>query len=301
MNDLTFQQINVFLTVAKYNNLTEAAEQMFISQPALSRTLQRFEENIGFQAFARSNKGVKLTPEGEYLYSSLEPLISNLHVIMKTAKDISSRPKKRLHIVQYISYNAVEDFSIAKTIVNEYMRRYPDVSVTETLHDFRELRQQIEYGDADIAISQDFALAGIPNITRKVISRYNMYIAISNNHPLAAHDEISPELLRGETLFIVPRTGTSFDKEHAVMMYGQMGFTVGRIEFAPNFMSLLHTLRQEKGFSICGKFVHIGAHEIKYYPIPPKQNPSRVVAAWRTDRISPEARNLIAMLPAFTE
>ncbi|MDR0491835.1 MAG: LysR family transcriptional regulator [Oscillospiraceae bacterium] len=301
MYDFTFPQIEAFLTVARYKNLSEAAEHMFVTQPALSRTLQRFEESIGTAVFTRSNKGVKLTPEGEYLFSALDPLYSNVGVVVRTVRELTSEQKKRLQIVQYISYDAVEDFDAAKAIVKEYINRYPDVDVIETLYDFQELRQQIEYGNADIAICQDFALAGIPNVTRRIISPYNMYAAISATHPLASHDVLKPELFRDEPLFIVPKTGTAFDREHALVLYGQLGFALNRIEFVPNFLTLLHTLRLRKGFSICGRFIFTGIDDIKYYPIPHEINPSRVVIAWRNGKLSAEAQSFIDMLPKSVE
>jgi len=299
MYNITFYQIMAFLTAAKYQNLSTAAERMFISQPALSRTLRRFEESVGFQVFTRSNAGAKLTREGEYLFSALEPLYNNISVVLKSAKNIASQPKKKLQIIQPISYDAVEDFDAIKAVVREYTRTYPDVDVAETLHDFQQLRQQLEYGAADIVISQDFGLVGIPSISHKVLGAYNMYIAISEHHRLAEHDDLRAETLTGETLFIVEKTGTAFDRESALMLYGQMGFTLGRIEFVPNFLTLLHTLRHRKGFSICGRFSRIGIDDIKYYPISQAQNPARIVAAWRSNKLSAEARDFIDMLPSM--
>jgi DNA-binding transcriptional LysR family regulator len=76
--NITFQQIETFLTVAKCLNLSKAGETLYASQPSLSKTLKRFEEGVGMRLFKSSNQGMALTSDGEYLYSVLEPLYKTI-------------------------------------------------------------------------------------------------------------------------------------------------------------------------------------------------------------------------------
>lgn len=57
-----------FYTVAKYRNISKAADALYISQPAISKSLSRLEENLGCSLFHRTSRGVTLTPEGTILY-----------------------------------------------------------------------------------------------------------------------------------------------------------------------------------------------------------------------------------------
>lgn len=57
-----------FYTVAKYRNISKAADALYISQPAISKSLSRLEENLGCSLFHRTSRGVTLTPEGNILY-----------------------------------------------------------------------------------------------------------------------------------------------------------------------------------------------------------------------------------------
>lgn len=59
----------VFYNVAKCGNLTQAAESLCISQPAVSQALKQLEKSLGGKLFLRTSKGVKLTPEGEVLFT----------------------------------------------------------------------------------------------------------------------------------------------------------------------------------------------------------------------------------------
>lgn len=62
----------VFYTVAKYKNISKAAEVLFISQPAISKTLAKLEENLDCTLFQRTSRGVLLTAEGSLLYDRLQ-------------------------------------------------------------------------------------------------------------------------------------------------------------------------------------------------------------------------------------
>jgi DNA-binding transcriptional LysR family regulator len=297
MYNITFQQIETFLTVARYLNLSKAAEAMFISQPALSKTLQRFEEGIGLKMFTRSNQGVVMTNEGEYLFSTLEPLYNNMDKTIKTAQNLSAAPTKVLRVVEPSSYDASEDYDTLKNIIRQYESRYPDVVVIESLCDFRELRQQLAFGDVDIVISQDFAVRNLQDVSYRCVSPYSMYVAMSSSHPLAAYDTLMVDRLQNERFFIVPQTGAPSDTENAVEQCKRLGFAPKSVEFSPNFQTLLHTIRQRNGMSICGRYKYIGADDIKYYPLAPSTDPSYVAVAWRKGKLTREARNFISLLP----
>ncbi|MBO4782173.1 MAG: LysR family transcriptional regulator [Lachnospiraceae bacterium] len=72
---MTLQQLTYLVTVAECGNITEAAEKLFISQPSLSAAIQNLEKEMGVKAFARSNKGVIVTREGEELLSFARQLL----------------------------------------------------------------------------------------------------------------------------------------------------------------------------------------------------------------------------------
>ena len=62
---MTLTQLKYVITVAEEKSMNEAAKKLFISQPSLSSAIKEIEEEIGFNVFKRSNKGVIITPEGE--------------------------------------------------------------------------------------------------------------------------------------------------------------------------------------------------------------------------------------------
>ena len=59
----------IFYTVAQTGNISRAAEELFISQPAISKSISKLENNLNSILFKRNSRGVTLTPEGELLYN----------------------------------------------------------------------------------------------------------------------------------------------------------------------------------------------------------------------------------------
>ena len=81
----------VFYTVGKHKHMTKASEELHISQPAISQSIKKLEEQLGGTLFLRSNKGMELTEEGkmfyEYVKGALE-LINNAEAEFTSFKDL---------------------------------------------------------------------------------------------------------------------------------------------------------------------------------------------------------------------
>jgi DNA-binding transcriptional LysR family regulator len=68
----------IFYTVANTGNISKAAKELYISQPAISKSIQKLEESIGCKLFSRSSRGVVLTDEGKLLYEHVSEAFETL-------------------------------------------------------------------------------------------------------------------------------------------------------------------------------------------------------------------------------
>jgi LysR family transcriptional regulator, transcriptional activator of the cysJI operon len=66
-NSLEFNELRMFEAIYKYGSFTEAAHQLYVSQPTASTTIKNLEQKIGSKLFQRYNGGLKLTEAGELL------------------------------------------------------------------------------------------------------------------------------------------------------------------------------------------------------------------------------------------
>lgn len=70
----------IFYTVAKTGNISKAAKELYISQPAISKSIQKLEESVGCKLFARSSRGVVLTDEGQLLFNHVSEAFETLTI-----------------------------------------------------------------------------------------------------------------------------------------------------------------------------------------------------------------------------
>ena len=75
---INYDYYRTFYFVAKYGNLTIAARQMGASQPNITRVIKLLEAQIGNTLFTRSKTGMRLTPEGQKLYSRIRPAVERI-------------------------------------------------------------------------------------------------------------------------------------------------------------------------------------------------------------------------------
>ena len=116
MMNIDLELYKVFYVVAKNKHMTRASEELHISQPAISQSIKKLEDQLGGTLFLRSNKGMELTEEGkmfyEYVKGALE-LIGNAENEFTSFKDLSKGEIKvgcSTTLTKIILMDALENF-----------------------------------------------------------------------------------------------------------------------------------------------------------------------------------------------
>lgn len=146
--NIDLELYRVFYTVAKNKHMTKASEELHISQPAISQSIKKLEEQLGGTLFLRSNKGMELTEEGkmfyEYVKGALE-LISNAENEFTSFKDLSKGEIKigcSTTLTKLILIEALKDFH------NEY----PNININITNDLTSNLINDLKLGKLDFVI-----------------------------------------------------------------------------------------------------------------------------------------------------
>ena len=138
----------VFYTVAKHKHMTKASEELHISQPAISQSIKKLEDQLGGALFLRSNKGMELTEEGkmfyEYVKGALE-LINNAENEFTSFKDLSKGEIK-------IGCSATLTKLILMNVLKEYHKEYPNININITNGLTKDLLNDLKLGKLDIVI-----------------------------------------------------------------------------------------------------------------------------------------------------
>lgn len=177
---MEWHQIENFIAVAKHSNFTKAAKERAISQPALSRSIMKLEEELGAPLFLREGKKVKLTHNGEkFLQKAKQAQASIQEGMIEIQENIAVESGE-------ISVAFLHTFGphfVAKLIAH-YKKRFPNVSfkLYQGANDY--LITKVQQGLADLCISSP----PVPSkgIEWTILGPEPLYIAVPNSHPLAA-------------------------------------------------------------------------------------------------------------------
>ena len=99
----------VFYTVANAGNISKAAEQLYISQPAISKSIRKLEQSLDVTLFSRNSRGVQLTEEGEILYDYVQKAFYSLQMgesRIKKINDLGIGQRQLVEILKGLSSDA---------------------------------------------------------------------------------------------------------------------------------------------------------------------------------------------------
>lgn len=146
--NIDLELYRVFYVVAKHKHMTRASEELCISQPAISQSIKKLEEQIGGTLFLRSNKGMELTSEGkmfyEYVKGALE-LINNAENEFTSFKDLSKGEIK-------IGASTTLTKIILMDAVKNFHKDYPNVEINITNDLTSNLILDLQKGKLDFII-----------------------------------------------------------------------------------------------------------------------------------------------------
>lgn len=114
--DQNLSLYHVFYTVANTGNISKAASRLYISQPAISKSIRKLEENLKVSLFLRKSRGVQLTEEGELLYHYVQNAFYSLEKGEMQLKKIHELGIGHIHIgvsttlCKYILLPYLKDF-----------------------------------------------------------------------------------------------------------------------------------------------------------------------------------------------
>lgn len=146
---LLLRQMKYFASVVECNSFTEAAEQCFISQSAISQQIQALEKDLGVQLIHRENRKFSLTPAGEYFYSKCKSIIEEVENLRRETIRIGQDDELRLRIGYLRSYSGQELYQA----VAEFSQLYPEVSISIINGTHEELYDNLRFGKVDMVLN----------------------------------------------------------------------------------------------------------------------------------------------------
>lgn len=182
---MDIRSLNYFSQIVNSGNITRAAQQLHVSQPALSRQIKEMENELGVQLLIRNHNHVLPTQAGQYLYNRANEIITLMN---STIQSISEQDE----INGSLEIGAGESIALMPVmeVINQILNQYPETFVNLVSGDEQLIKQKLENGSLDFGIIMgndnliDYHSLSIPND--------NVWgVLVTKTDPLAQLDSVT--------------------------------------------------------------------------------------------------------------
>jgi DNA-binding transcriptional LysR family regulator len=200
--NVTFRQLTLFEAVARHLSFTRAADELHLSQPAVSMQIRQLEESVGLALFEKSGKRIGLTEAGKEVFhysQSINRELAEMEEVLQSLKGLS-RGRLNLAVASTVNY-------FAPRLLAEFHKAYPGIQLALDVTNREKLISML------IENSVDMVLMGQPpanvEVEYEAFMENPLVVVAPPEHPLSGEKAIPLERLAAETFLMrEPGSGT---------------------------------------------------------------------------------------------
>lgn len=144
--NLSTRQLRAFITVARLQSFTRAAEQMHITQAGISSMVRDIEEQLGCRLFERTTRSVSLTSQGAAFFPVAERVLVDLEDGVASLDRVSAAARASLRV----GATPLVASSLLPEVCNSFATEFPEVKVSVDDLDRHEIQQSVQAGALDV-------------------------------------------------------------------------------------------------------------------------------------------------------
>lgn len=200
-----FADLEAFLAIADLGSFQRAAEQLNISQPALTRRIQKLEASLDVTLFDRTTRSLKLTLAAKRLRGRAQAMVDDAAEATLALRDETARFESQRNAIVSVALVPSATQRILTRAIKEFRRRGNTARIRILDRLANDVGEAVAQGDADFGVSSIPALE--PNIEFETMSDDDFVLAVSRDHPLAVRTSVRWDELQDADL-IAPMKGT---------------------------------------------------------------------------------------------
>src|SRR6195256_5820529 len=201
---MDFDQLEIFLEVARLSSFSRAAEKRFRTQPAISSQIRALEEEVGARLLDRSGGRVSLTAAGKLFFKYAEETLERRKTILTEIAETERVPRGEI----VVGANEGTCLHILPEVFASFKKQYPDVAVNINRADYAKILESV------IDNSVDFGVVSLPvtdnRLTVVPVHRDELVVITPPKHPLAAKKSVTVAEVAAYPL-VVPKSGHTRD------------------------------------------------------------------------------------------
>ncbi|PAE19162.1 LysR family transcriptional regulator [Bacillus sp. 7504-2] len=191
---MELRQLKYFLTIAKCKSITNAAEILHISQPALSKMMKGLEEELGMTLLLRSNKSNELTDAGLIVMEYAQKIFSEIDNMTTTLNDLTNLKRGEIQI----GLPPIIGSLFFPNIMANFHKEYPNIKMNVTEYGAAKVVKSVKDGELDLGV----AVLPVDGRTFNIypIVEERMKLLVHHEHRLASLKKVHLKELKDEEL-----------------------------------------------------------------------------------------------------
>jgi len=186
-------QLREVIMLAEKKNYAVAAEQLFISQSALSRHISQLEDKLGVQLFERSPRKVSLTRYGEALLPYAREMIA---IEDKSLMVLAQLRQDELNSVRLGSIRGLSTYGVM-SLITGFIADHNDISLNIDYAQINDLKEMLDQGRADAIITYSISDDDASKLRHLTIGEDRLVAVIPKGHPLASRRRLNIQDFHG--------------------------------------------------------------------------------------------------------
>ena len=193
---MTSRQIEIFIRLAGNLSFARTAEELFTTQPTITRELRNLEEEIGVTLFKRDRHNVEITPAGAAFLVEAK----RIHVSMQRAVSIAREDQATFEESLHIGFCHEASVTELWKALREFHRQFPRVRISLVSDSLSKLQRLFEEGNLDVVFGMKAHLTPGKKDGFRLLYHGFWIAVLANDHPLAGKGELHFEDLNGHTI-----------------------------------------------------------------------------------------------------
>lgn len=190
---MDINRLNEFIVLATHLNYSKAANQLFLTQPALSRHIHDLEQTLGVKLFIRDTHNVYLTSVGKLFFSEAKDIVDRYNHALQLVREAASDTTGKLSI-GFLGA-AVQPFLSKFTM--QFHKQHPEIKLSLISSDMDPLIQQLNDNEIDICFVTHVDNKYLPGLHSQTILKDRLMLIVSPSHPLADKESVTLADLSG--------------------------------------------------------------------------------------------------------
>jgi DNA-binding transcriptional LysR family regulator len=194
---VTLRQLEIFVAVARARSFRRAAEQIALSQPALSQQVKELERELGAPVFDRLGRTIGLTDAGRALEEHAQRVFATLQGAREAIAELRGLERGTLRL----GGSTTPGIYLLPRLLGRFKQRYPRVALSLRIGNSREIEERVRATEVDLAlVGGHVSDARETCVEARLVDR--LALIVPSRHPWARRRQIAPERLADECLLL---------------------------------------------------------------------------------------------------